>query len=76
MRCQCCDRNLSDYESTLRHPMTLEFLDICTKCLDYIPIAPVEPTNISNDTGYEDDPEDINEIIEDQFYMNSQSDDV
>ena len=76
MRCYCCDRNLSDYESTLRHPMTLEFLDICTKCLQDIPIVPVEPANSSNDTGYEDDPEDINVIIEDQFYMNSQSDDV
>lgn len=34
MRCQCCNRNLNDYESTLRHAETHEFLDTCMKCLD------------------------------------------
>lgn len=34
MRCCCCDRNLSDYESTLRHKVTNLFLDTCSKCLD------------------------------------------
>jgi hypothetical protein len=34
MRCSCCDRNLNDYESTLRHAETHEFLDTCMKCLD------------------------------------------
>lgn len=34
MRCQCCDRNLSDYESTARHAETGSFLDTCMRCLD------------------------------------------
>ena len=54
MRCQCCDRNLSDYESTLRHPETKEFLDICNKCLVDIPIVPIEGV-VSDNTQYEDD---------------------
>lgn len=33
MRCECCDRMLSDYESTLRHAVTQKFLDTCTGCL-------------------------------------------
>lgn len=33
MRCSCCNKNLSDYESTLRHAETLEFLDTCLGCL-------------------------------------------
>ena len=33
MRCQCCNRALNDYESTLRHAETNEFLDTCLKCL-------------------------------------------
>jgi len=33
MRCYCCNRVLSDYESTLRHAETGEFLDTCMKCL-------------------------------------------
>jgi hypothetical protein len=78
MRCQCCNRNLSDYESALRHPVTMEYLDICTKCLQDIPIEPIEPINSVNDVGYEDDPEDVvNDILlEDAFYVNSETDDV
>jgi hypothetical protein len=55
MRCQCCNRNLSDYESTLRHPTEGHYLDICTKCLVDIPIEPVEANNRFNDIGYDDD---------------------
>lgn len=33
MRCQCCNRNLSDYESTCRHGETGAFLDTCLTCL-------------------------------------------
>jgi hypothetical protein len=61
MRCGCCNRNLSDYESRLRHPVTNDFLDICKKCLKDIPIDPVEPGDIEEDTGYEDE-EFINEV--------------
>jgi hypothetical protein len=58
MRCQCCNRNLSDYESVLKHPVTNQYLDICTKCLKDIPISPIEPLNKLDDVGYEDDIED------------------
>ena len=33
MRCLCCNKNLNDWESTLRHAETGEFLDTCRKCL-------------------------------------------
>lgn len=33
MRCQCCNRNLNDWESTARHAETSVFLDMCTKCI-------------------------------------------
>lgn len=33
MRCQCCNKSLSDYESTARHAETNEFLDTCNQCL-------------------------------------------
>ena len=41
MRCLCCNRNLTDYESTMRHPDTLEFIDICVKCLPDTTITPI-----------------------------------
>ena len=33
MRCYCCNRNLSDNESTLRSAVSGDFLDTCKKCL-------------------------------------------
>ncbi len=35
-RCMCCDKRLSDYELTLRHAMTNEFMDTCMDCLSEI----------------------------------------
>jgi len=33
MRCSCCNKNLSDYESTLKSATTGDYLDTCKKCL-------------------------------------------
>lgn len=32
MRCVCCNQALSDFESTRRHAVTKEFLDLCNRC--------------------------------------------
>lgn len=32
-RCDCCNKVLDDYETTLRHAVTGEFLNTCSKCL-------------------------------------------
>lgn len=74
MRCQCCNRNLSDYESVLKHPVTLEYLDICVKCLKDIPIQPVEPKDKVNTTSYDDFEED--EDINDLFYGEDEDEDT
>lgn len=36
MRCRCCDKNLSDFESTRKHVTTGEYLDMCNKCYSTI----------------------------------------
>lgn len=36
MRCQSCDKNLNDWESTHKHPVTDEYTDMCAKCLNVI----------------------------------------
>ncbi len=33
-RCDCCNKKLNDYEMTLRHVITNEFLNTCLSCLD------------------------------------------
>lgn len=38
MRCCCCNRNLNDYESTLKSVNTGDYLDMCITCLDGLDI--------------------------------------
>ncbi len=52
MRCVCCDKNLNDYESTRRHAITGEFLDMCNGCLaevsDMVPIPTRAREDLAN----------------------------
>lgn len=34
MRCYSCDRNLTDYETSIKSKATGQYLDLCCKCLD------------------------------------------
>jgi uncharacterized metal-binding protein YceD (DUF177 family) len=36
MRCLCCNEALTDYELTLRHGFTMEFLEMCQECINSI----------------------------------------
>lgn len=54
MKCSCCDRFLSDYESTLRHAVTMEFLDTCTKCLEGLDIPTLGRPDLENTVEQED----------------------
>ena len=36
MRCGCCNKRMSDYETTLKHGVTGEYLDTCLDCLSEI----------------------------------------
>ena len=36
MRCGCCNKRLSDYETTLKHAVTSAYLDTCLDCLSEI----------------------------------------
>jgi hypothetical protein len=33
-RCLCCNAALTDYELTLRHGFTMEFLEMCQECIN------------------------------------------
>lgn len=32
MRCQCCNRGLNDYESTVKYKASGDYADLCNKC--------------------------------------------
>jgi hypothetical protein len=62
MRCLCCSKNLSDFEATRRNAETLEFLDLCSKCLSEVKkLTPIKTkdrhdliNNILPDEDFED----------------------
>jgi hypothetical protein len=33
MRCTCCNATLTDYEVTLRHAVSKQFIEMCSLCL-------------------------------------------
>lgn len=55
MRCSCCNRNLNDYESTLRHAETGAFLDTCLKCLEGTNIPTIGRDDLSEFDDISDD---------------------
>jgi hypothetical protein len=67
MRCSCCNRNLSDYESTLRHAEHGHFVDTCLACLKDLGI-PINPRKDLDPSSEEDEvDEDVNEDWEPPF---------
>ena len=71
MRCICCNTALNDYESTVRHGITRQFLEMCSICLKsvdaYIPIQ------VRNDLLSENDTANA-ELIEDDDYIEDYED--
>lgn len=62
MRCQCCNRNLSDIESTRRHAETNQFLDICNKCIPDLGIPYLDRDDLGP-TLEDDDVEDVDNTV-------------
>ena len=51
MRCICCDKRLSDYETTLKHAVTGAYLDTCVGCLSEIAHDVPMPVKARKDLG-------------------------
>ena len=69
MKCVVCNATLTDYECSLRHGITKQFLDTCLECVKAIGNIPVQGNNdllsevdtdvtdtlLDDDSGYIDD---------------------
>lgn len=62
MRCICCDKNLSDFESTRKSIHTNEYLDMCQRC--YSTIVRDVPTLEREDLLTNEEKEDTDEYKE------------
>lgn len=59
MRCIACDKTLNDYESTRRHAMTNEFLDMCNRCMKDMPNIPTKDrADLVKEADFDDEMED------------------
>jgi len=74
MRCICCNTALNDYESTIRHGLTRQFLEMCSTCLKsvdaYIPIQ------VRNDLLSEGDTGNVELMEEDDYIEDYDDDDI
>ncbi len=52
MRCQCCDKQLNDFEATRRHAVTRDFLDLCNNCHHSVKTSASLPTLDRKDLMY------------------------
>ena len=55
MRCDCCNKNLNDYESTAKHAITGMYLNTCRKCLKEIGIPVIGNSNFNKDEEMSDE---------------------
>lgn len=73
MRCQCCNASLTDYESTVRHGITKQFIEMCSTCLRsvdaYIPLQVRNDLLSENDIGN-------GELLEDDDYIEDYDDGI
>jgi len=74
MRCQCCNTTLNDYESTMRHAITKQFVNTCSPCLNAM--GDVIPLQVRNDLLSENDMGNVDSLWDDvEDYIEDTSED-
>jgi len=67
MRCQCCNASLTDFEATIKHGITRQYVELCSDCLKtieaYIPIQ------VRQDLMNESDTAMTESLIDDNGYI-------
>lgn len=76
MRCTCCNKRLSDYETTLKHAVTGEYLDTCLDCLSDIAHDVPLPVKARKDLIADMDiHEEVDELTEQEYNKYSKGND-
>lgn len=73
-RCQCCNTSLNDYEATIRHAITKQFVELCGTCLKTIDAF--IPLQVRNDLLSESDTGNVDTLFDDvEDYIEDTSED-
>lgn len=74
MKCELCNEGLSDYESTMRHAITKQFVNTCSQCLTAM--GDVIPLQVRNDLLSENDMNNVDTLFDDvDDYIEDNSED-
>ena len=74
MKCEICNANLSDFEATMRHAITKQFVNTCSQCLTAM--GDVIPLQVRNDLLSENDMNNVDTLFDDvDDYIEDNSED-
>ena len=74
MKCELCNANLSDFEATMRHAITKQFVNTCSQCLTAM--GDVIPLQVRNDLLSENDMNNVDTLFDDvDDYIEDNSED-
>jgi hypothetical protein len=59
MHCNCCDRLLTEFESTRRNANTFQFIDLCKVCFEDVkPFVPtIDRTDLLTEADLDEEPD-------------------
>jgi hypothetical protein len=62
MHCSCCDRLLTEFESTRRNANTFQFIDLCKVCFEDVkPFVPtIDRADLITEADLDEEPEEDN----------------
>ena len=62
MKCQACNKNLSDFESTRKSIVTGEYIDLCNKCISGVGIVSQDREDLRDVEVTDDDTDDFDSV--------------
>lgn len=62
MKCELCNAGLSDFEATMRHAITKQFVNTCSQCLTAM--GDVIPLQVRNDLLSENDMNNVDTLLD------------
>ena len=62
MKCQACNKNLSDFESTRKSIVTGEYIDLCNKCISGVGIVSQDREDLRDVEVTDEDTDDFDSV--------------
>lgn len=78
MRCTCCNKRLSDYETTLKHAETGQYFDTCLDCLSdiahQVPMPVKARKDLVPDMDIHEELDELTEVEYNRYFKDNEED--